>query len=272
MPSPDRRETAISGWIPAVAIATAFAALSILERRQPLRPGIHEKMPRRQARNLAMAALAGMAVQHLERPVTRRLTHLSDQRRIGLLSRLHLPDFLDTLISCLLLDYTLYGWHILTHRIPFLWRFHRVHHADLDMDASTGLRFHFGEMACSVIWRAVQIFLIGVSTRALSVWNMLLLIEVMFHHSNVRLSRRVERILGRFIVTPRMHGIHHSIRRDEMDSNWSSGLSVWDRLHRTLRLGNNSRALTIGLPDLREPCQVALPKLIAMPFTIDDSS
>ena len=92
------------------------------------------------------------------------------------------------------------------HKVPFLWRFHRVHHCDLDMDASTGIRFHFGEMLLSVGWRAAQILLIGVSRRALSIWNALLLIEVMFHHSNVQLPSPVERRLSRVLVTSRSMG------------------------------------------------------------------
>ena len=243
---------------------------SFLERRRPLRKGVHEPKARRNARNLAVAALAAAAVQIAERPVTTRLTSLVARRRLGLVPRLNLPAPLATLASCVLLDYTLYLWHVLTHRVPLLWRFHRVHHADLDMDASTAVRFHFGEMVLSTAWRAAQIRLIGVSPRALSVWNTLLLVEVMFHHSNAELPPRVERWLRKLIVTPRMHGIHHSVLRSEQDSNWSSGLTVWDWLHGTLRLDVPQDAITIGVAELREPGEVTLPKLVAMPFRPDN--
>src|SRR5262249_54996648 len=106
-----------------------------------------------------------------------------------------------------LLDYTLYLWHVLTHRVPLLWRFHQAHHVDLGMDASTALRFHFGEMVLSVGWRAGQVVLIGVSPLALSVWQTATLMEIMFHHSNVELPIEVEQWLCRLVVTPRMHGI-----------------------------------------------------------------
>src|SRR3546814_2584537 len=105
--------------------------------------------------------------------------------------------------------YTLYVWHLLLHRVPLLWRCHVAHHVDLDLDASTALRFHFAELALSVPWRAAQIVLIGVSPRALSVWQTALLLSVLFHHSNARLPPAMERRLNRLIVTPRMHGIHH---------------------------------------------------------------
>ena len=120
--------------------------------------------------------------------------------------RLHssLPAHVAT-APVIMMDYTLYCWHVLIHRVPALWRFHAVHHVDLDMDASTALRFHFGEMAMSVPYRAAQVAMIGVSPRALSIWQALLFLSVMFHHSNVRLPRSFERWLVRFIVTPRMH-------------------------------------------------------------------
>jgi sterol desaturase/sphingolipid hydroxylase (fatty acid hydroxylase superfamily) len=165
-----------------------------------------------------------------------------------------------------LLDYTLYIWHVLTHRVPFLWRFHIVHHADLDMDASTALRFHFGELALSVPWRAAQIAVIGVSPGAYAFWQTALFLSILFHHSNVRLSLGLERRLNRFVVTPRMHGIHHSVIQDETNSNWSSGLTIWDWVHGTLLLDVPQEAVTIGVPAYRTPDAVTLAKVIVMPF------
>ena len=213
-----------------------------------------------------MSALAAAAVQVTERPLVKPLAHWVERNRFGLLKRLNLPAPLETALACVLLDYTLYLWHVLTHKVPLLWRFHRVHHADLGLDATTALRFHFGEMALSAGWRAAQVAAIGVSPRALSVWYTLLLPEVMFHHSNVELPPRVERWLRLLVVTPRMHGIHHSVVEDEVNSNWSSGLTVWDYLHRTLRLGTPQEQITIGVPELRHPSQVTLPRLVVMPF------
>jgi sterol desaturase/sphingolipid hydroxylase (fatty acid hydroxylase superfamily) len=170
-------------------------------------------------------------------------------------------------LALVLLDYTLYIWHVLTHRVPWLWRFHLVHHADLDMDASTALRFHFGELLISVPWRAGQIFLIGVSPLSLVVWQSILFVMILFHHSNVRLPIGVERRLNLLIVTPRMHGIHHSFIREETDSNWSSGLTLWDRLHGTLRLNVPQEEITIGVPAYRTPRETSLLNLLKLPFT-----
>jgi sterol desaturase/sphingolipid hydroxylase (fatty acid hydroxylase superfamily) len=155
---------------------------------------------------------------------------------------------------------------VLVHRIPFLWRFHKVHHVDMDLDASTALRFHFGELVISVPWRCAQVVLIGTSPLALSVWQTLLLIEVLFHHSNVELPLECERWLNRLVVTPRMHGIHHSIVEEEVNSNWSSGLTIWDWLHGTLRLNVPQQQVKIGVAGYQHPAQVTLPKIIVMPF------
>lgn len=253
-------------WISGLAVVGTLGTLLWLERRRPLRHAEHESKARRDVRNMAVAGTALLSIQLAERPVTTRMTRLVEERRVGLLQRLPLPRWLRTLLACVLLDYTLYVWHVLAHKVPLLWRFHRVHHCDLDMDASTGIRFHVGEMVLSVVWRAAQILAIGVSGRALSIWNTLLLMEVIFHHSNVELPPGTERRLAKLLVTPRLHGIHHSTRSDEMNSNWSSGLTVWDVLHRTLRTDVPQDQITIGVPDLRQPDQVTLSKLIVMPF------
>jgi len=170
------------------------------------------------------------------------------------------------ILAVALLDYTLYLWHILTHRLPFLWRFHKAHHVDLDMDASTALRFHFGELALATVWRAGQVVLIGVSARALSLWQTFTLVEILFHHSDIELPAEVERWLSRVIVTPRLHGIHHSAREGETNSNWSSGLTVWDWLHGTLRTTVPQDSIIIGVAGLREQQSQELPRLLSLPF------
>jgi sterol desaturase/sphingolipid hydroxylase (fatty acid hydroxylase superfamily) len=169
-------------------------------------------------------------------------------------------------LAVLLMDYTLYLWHVLTHRLPLLWRFHVVHHVDLDLDASTALRFHAGELAISTAWRAGQVLLIGVSPLSLFFWQTFLLLSILFHHSNVRLPFATERWLNHLIVTPRMHGIHHSIVQEETNSNWSSGLTIWDRLHGTLRLNVPQAEITIGVPAYREPEEVRLMEILKLPF------
>ncbi|MDQ6733900.1 MAG: sterol desaturase family protein [Nitrospirota bacterium] len=248
-----------------LVVLGTFALLFYLERRRPLRR-IVESPIRRTGRNLAMAGLAAVALRLAEQPVTQKLTTLVESRRWGLLRMAGLPNWMDAVIAVLLLDYTLYLWHVLTHRVPWLWRMHVVHHVDLDLDASTALRFHVAELFVSILWRAGQILCIGVRQRTLSLWQALTLLSVLFHHSNVRLPVALERRLVHFIVTPRMHGIHHSIVDNETNSNWSSGLTIWDRLHGTLRLDVPQSAITIGVPAYRAPADVRLCSLLMMPF------
>ncbi len=247
-------------------LLAAVAGILWGEFRRPLRSRALEPKLARNARNLMVAATAGVAVQLAELPVALRLAALVDERSWGALKFFSLPLWLELPLAVIALDYTLYWWHVLTHRSKFLWRFHLPHHADLDMDASTALRFHFGEIIFSVLWRAAQIVIIGVSPLSFSVWQTGLVIAILFHHSNVRLSPASERRLGRLIVTPRMHAIHHSAIEDETNSNWSSGLSIWDRLHGTYRSDVPQDEITIGIPAYRDPKEVTLPKVLAMPF------
>ena len=260
------RERSVPGWLSGILVLGTFATLVFLENRRPLRQGAVESKLRRNIRNLAIALGAAVSVQLAEQPLVRPLTRIIEKRRFGLLKQVALPAWVEVPLAVGLMDYTLYLWHVLTHRVPFLWRFHQAHHVDLDMDASTALRFHFGELILSVPWRALQVLTIGVCPFALSLWQTALLLEIMFHHSNVELTPETERWLARFIVTPRLHGIHHSIVEDEVNSNWSSGLTIWDRLHRTLRVDVPQEAITIGVPAFLDPEEVQLKEVIEMPF------
>lgn len=246
-------------------VLAAFAAVLVFEWKRPLRRRT-QGQARRNARNIGMAALSAAAVALAEKPVAGLLSRRVHARGLGLVPRLGLPAWAEVALSVVLMDYTLYLWHILTHKAPPLARFHRVHHSDLDMDATTAVRFHFGEMILSVPWRAAQITLIGAAPLSLSIWTTLTTMAILFHHSNTRLPRGFERALGRLVVTPRMHGIHHSIVQDETDANWSTIFSWPDRFHGTARLDVPQDALTIGIPAIRDPRLLTLPKLLAMPL------
>jgi sterol desaturase/sphingolipid hydroxylase (fatty acid hydroxylase superfamily) len=252
-------------WITGVVGAGALALLAWLERRKPLRRSVEPKL-RREARNLTVAGVSAIAVVLAERPIVMPLAALVEKQNWGLLRRFGLPLWLEIAAALVLMDYTFYIWHVLMHRIPLLWRFHLVHHVDLDLDASTALRFHFTEILASVPWRAGQVLLIGLTPFTFSIWQCLFLLSILFHHSNVELPVRWERFLNKLIVTPRMHGIHHSIVERETNSNWSSGLTVWDWLHGTLRLNVPQAEVTIGVPAFQDPKAVTLPRVLVMPF------
>lgn len=210
--------------------------------------------------------MAALTVRLAEKPVVEPLARAVARRRIGLLQRYRLPLWCECAIGIALMDYTLYLWHRLMHRAAPLWRYHLPHHVDLDLDASTALRFHFSELVLSVPWRAGQVCLIGVSPLTLSLWQTFLMLSILFHHSNVELPEKFERLLSCLVMTPRLHGIHHSTVRAETDSNWSSGLTVWDWLHGTLRTDVPGRSITIGVPAYRDAAEVTLKKILAMPF------
>jgi sterol desaturase/sphingolipid hydroxylase (fatty acid hydroxylase superfamily) len=260
-----RTASPLSPWLSGCLVGGTFLVISILERRRPLRRPVEPAVPHT-GRNLAIAALGAAAIHIVEAPIVWRIAALVERRQGGLLKRLRLPMWLEVACAVLLMDYTLYIWHVLTHRVPFLWRFHAVHHVDLDLDASTAVRFHFGELIASTVWRAAQVLGIGVAPLPFSIWQTGVLISILFHHSNLEVPWALERRLGLLLVTPRMHGIHHSVVWDETNSNWSSGLTVWDWLHGTLRAAAPHRAVTVGVPALNDPADVTLPKMLALPF------
>jgi sterol desaturase/sphingolipid hydroxylase (fatty acid hydroxylase superfamily) len=253
------------GWLKIGLGVGAFALLLILETRRPLRRQVEPKL-RRDLRNLAVAAAGAAALQLVERPLVSPLARTVEARGLGLVKLAPLPAWAETALGVALMDYTLFLWHVLTHRLPFLWRMHVVHHADLDLSASTALRFHFAELAASAPWRAAQVLLIGAGPRTLGLWQALTFVSILFHHSNLRLPARLDRLLTRAVVTPRMHGIHHSDRPEETGSNWSSMLTIWDRLHGTLKLETPQARIRIGVPAYRDSRELTLGRLLALPF------
>jgi sterol desaturase/sphingolipid hydroxylase (fatty acid hydroxylase superfamily) len=246
----------------------AVGALYVVERLRPLRAR-KEPGAARVSRNLTIGVLAAATTAACEWPVVAPVQRLAERHRLGVLRRLGLPRVLRVVLGFLLLDYTLFLWHRLNHRVPFLWKFHAVHHIDLDLDSTTGVRFHFGELALAAWFRAAQILLIGVDRETLQVWQRMLFASVVFHHSNLLLPIAIERRLVRFLVTPRMHGIHHSTRVAETDTNFSSLLSCWDRLHRSLKLNVAQASITIGVPGFSRREDVTLVESVTLPVRAD---
>jgi len=169
-------------------------------------------------------------------------------------------------IGFVLMDLAFYWWHRANHRIRLLWRFHNVHHIDLDLDVSTSFRFHFGEIAYSSVFRVTQVLLIGADPLTYAVYETVFSAETMFHHSNIRLPLKLERLVNKLIVTPRMHGIHHSAVAGETNSNYSVIFPWWDRLSRTLTLNVPQASIRIGVPGYQAPEDNRLWNLVAMPF------
>jgi sterol desaturase/sphingolipid hydroxylase (fatty acid hydroxylase superfamily) len=258
-------ERALPSWVAPLVSGIELLVLLAFERRTPLRPQKEDKVVH-DGRNLVVAATAALSVSLLEVPVALAVARIAERKRWGVLRRLPLPPALRTLLAIALLDYTIYVWHVLAHRTPLLWRFHVVHHIDRDLDATTALRFHVGEMTLSVPYRALQVALIGASPLAFSIWQTLFGASILFHHANVRLSPELERRLEKFIMTPRLHAIHHAEDERFENANWSSGLVLWDRLHGTLRSEGAQNDVTIGLPAYRSEADATLEKIFVSPF------
>lgn len=250
------RAALVAGWV---------AGLLCWEYKRSLRRVVDSKL-KRDVRNLAVAGLAAAAMQFFEVPVAVAIAARAQRQGSGLLQIIPAPEWVRTAAAILLLDYTLYAWHRLTHRIPLLWRFHQVHHIDREMDASTALRFHFGEITLSVAFRAAQVWVIGPTPASYAIWQTFLFSCILFHHANIRLPLTWERRVARILVTPRLHGIHHSIVPEEVNSNWSSGLTIWDWLHGTLRTSVAQDSIVIGVAGLRNDRDQELRNALSLPF------
>jgi sterol desaturase/sphingolipid hydroxylase (fatty acid hydroxylase superfamily) len=165
-------------------------------------------------------------------------------------------------LDLLLLDFLIYWWHRANHQWPPLWRFHLVHHLDRTLDSTSALRFHFGEVLISAAARAGAILLLGFPLLSIIAFETLLLIATIFHHSNLRLPRRLEAALSRLIITPSIHWVHHHRRRIDTDSNYGTVFSFWDRLFASRSRARRSPEMEIGVEGAEE---LALPGLLLRP-------
>jgi len=245
--------------------AGAFGLLFGIERLWPLRARSCPQA-RRLLRNFLVSAPAFVLLRLAMVPAAFGAAAWAAARDVGILHWLPAPRWLAIVAGFILMDWIYYAWHRATHRIGFLWRFHAVHHSDLDLDVTTAARFHFGEIVLSVPFRAAASVALGISVEALAAFEICFQVAVLFHHSNWKLPLGFERALGLVLVTPRLHGIHHSIVRSETDSNWGTIFSFWDRLHRTLRRDVPQASLTIGVPAYRDVAELSVLRLWAMPF------
>ncbi|MEO5721752.1 MAG: sterol desaturase family protein [Chthoniobacterales bacterium] len=242
-----------------------FLALLFLQWKWPLRRQ-HFSAVRRWIRNGILAA-PGLFVSRLVLvPIPFLVSIWASEHHFGLFHWLALPTALTIFAGALSYDYAYYWWHRMMHVVPFFWRFHNVHHTDLDMDVSTASRFHLGEVFFSIFFRVAVVGVLGLSIWTLAVYELIFSLSNQFQHSNWRLPLRLERVLNFIFVTPRMHGTHHSIVQGETNSNWSTVFCWWDRLHRTLRIDVPQDALTIGVAAYREESELTFWKLFLLPF------
>ena len=248
-----------------IVVVVTLAALLVVERFLPLRLAARPLFGRLVV-NAAISGLAFAAAMLLVRPAALSMLDWTSERPFGLVHVLPMPVAAQFIIAFLLMDLAFYWWHVANHRIAFLWRFHNVHHIDPDLDVSTAFRFHVGEVVLSTAFRIVQVGVIGLPAWMFAAYEIVFQANTLFHHSNVRLPIGMERLLNLVIVTPRMHGIHHSQVRDETNSNFSVVFSWWDRLHQTLGLNIPQAEIAIVVPGYAQEGDNSVANALLLPF------
>ncbi len=193
---------------------------------------------------------------------------LSAERGWGLFNLVDVPFWLAVMLSVVLLDLTIYFQHVMVHAVPLFWRLHRLHHADLDYDVTTGARFHPLEIILSMGIKLSVVFLLGAPALAVLIFEVLLNATAMFNHGNIRLPKGLDRILRWFVVTPDMHRVHHSITPRETNSNFGFNLPWWDRIFGTYRdqPKEGHEGMTIGIEQFRDKKYERLDWLLIQPF------
>ena len=222
---------------------------------------------RHAARNLTVVIINVAVASLLFASATVASARFSETNELGLLYLLPLATSAHFVAALLALDFWTYWWHRANHEIPFLWRFHRMHHSDPAMDVTTATRFHTGELALSSALRLALIPLIGIPLGALALYEFILLASTQFHHANIGLPPALDRALRAVIVTPSMHKVHHSVEIAETNSNYTSLLSLWDRLFRTFRLREDDHTIQFGVQQYSASRFQTIVGLLITPFT-----
>lgn len=244
-----------------------FALVGLAETLWPRRKLHHDK-PQRWRTNLGLILVEVLAQRVTVGAAAFAMALYVGQKDWGLFNLLHLPLWLEGLLTLVILDAAIYLQHVATHKVPLLWRLHRVHHSDLDVDVTTGLRFHPVEILLSLLYKTALVAVLGADPLVVLVWEALLNGMTLFTHGNIALPARIDRFLRRLFCTPDMHRRHHSTARVETDSNYGNVLSLWDRLCRTYfwepALGQEG--VELGLTDEREAARLGIVNLLTAPF------
>ena len=241
-----------------------LVVFSALEFWVPYRRRVLPRLTRWPA-NILMVGISNVLLKVIAPTGLIYFAELAEINSWGLLLSTPTPDFLKIILSVLILDFAIYLQHVITHKVQFLWRFHRVHHADTDLDATSALRFHPLEIAASFFYKSLWVIALGISAEAILIFEILLNSTAMFNHSNIYIPKRFEKFLRWVIVTPQMHIIHHSVQQTESDMNYGFNLPVWDRIFGTY-LGEFSSKGEIGQTYSRSAKDHSLWRLLKLPF------
>jgi len=249
------------------AFAIVFGLLTFWEVWRPRRRLVMSKVTRWGA-NLSVVLLDTMVVRFLFGAGAVGMALLATDRHWGLLHHVNAPLWFKGVLAVIMLDFVLYIQHVLFHAVPLFWRFHMMHHADLDCDVTTGVRFHPVEVVLSMVIKLAAVAMIGPSATAVVSFEILLNATSMFNHSNVRMPAALDRVFRWMIVTPDMHRVHHSILPTETNTNFGFNVSWWDRLLGTYRVEpvGGHEGMTLGLEQFRDPARQTLVGILTLPF------
>ena len=243
-----------------------FVLFLFFEIVRPYRPPSVSKMKRLMT-NISLTVLNSAVLSLIFATATIDIALHVSGNRLGLFNMISLSFWAKAFMTVLFMDFMLYVWHLLNHVIPFFWRFHRVHHSDLNMDVSTATRFHIGELFLSAGIKIGLIYFIGADIVSVVLFESLLVLAAQFHHSSVNVPKWFENIFWLLFVPPSMHRVHHSVIVSERNTNYGTILSIWDRMLGTLFKDVDQSKIIIGIGSYRESDKLKLPHLLFMPFT-----
>lgn len=249
------------------AFLGVFFVMGLWEVFSPRRPLNYDK-GKRWVTNILLTAFNTALVRFTVAAIAVSAALKAETEGWGLFNQISLPLIVTVIAGVLVLDLLIYAQHLVFHRVPILWRLHRVHHTDLDFDVTTALRFHPIEIMLSMFIKAAAVIALGVPAEAVVIFEVLLNATAMFNHGNVKLPGPLDQFIRLVLVTPDMHRVHHSVHPGEFNRNFGFNLSVWDRLFRTYcaqpRDGHD--LMLIGIKNFREPVDLSLPFLLVQPF------
>ncbi|MCK5874129.1 MAG: sterol desaturase family protein [Alcanivoracaceae bacterium] len=255
---------------PDIRLFFFIGTLLLMTGWESVQPRRQQSYSRRQRwpNNLLLVAINTLVVRMVFPLAAVGIALMAAERSWGLFNQVSLPGWLEILLSFVLLDVLIYFQHRVFHRLPWLWRLHRMHHADLEFDVTTGLRFHPLEILISMLIKVGAVLLLGAPAIAVLAFEVVLNATALFNHGNVRIPAGVDRVIRLFIVTPDMHRVHHSIIKQETNSNYGFNVPWWDRLFRTYRAepAAGQEGMTIGIEDFRTAEDLRIDRMLVQPF------
>jgi sterol desaturase/sphingolipid hydroxylase (fatty acid hydroxylase superfamily) len=261
---------ALLSYEPLARLAAFAGVFIVMAGWEMLRPRRKQSIGRRWRwpNNLGVVVVDSLLVRIVFPIGAVGLALLAEARGFGLFNVVGLPAWVGVVLSVVILDFAIYLQHVLFHAVPGLWRLHRMHHADLEIDVTTGLRFHPIEILLSILIKFSVVAVLGAPALSVLIFEVLLNATSMFNHSNVRIPFGIDRALRWVVVTPDMHRVHHSILTRETNSNFGFNLPWWDRLLGTYRAQPEAghEGMTIGIEQFRDPRELRLDKMLLQPF------